>query len=44
LSERASEALWAAFVEAKNADPFLSYRQYASRIVQDGLAAHNGTE
>lgn len=39
LNDRAGEALWQAYLEAKTADPFLSYRQFASLVVLDGLAA-----
>lgn len=38
LNETAGRLLWEAFVEAKTEDPFLSYRQFASQVVRDGLA------
>lgn len=37
LSDRAGAALWEAFVEAKRDDPFLTYVEYASAVVTDGL-------
>jgi hypothetical protein len=37
LNEVARPALWEAFTEAKAADPFLSYRKFASDIVLAGL-------
>lgn len=37
LSDRAGAALWEAFVEAKREDPFLTYVEYASGIVEGGL-------
>lgn len=37
LNEQAGAALWDAFVAAKQADPFLSYRQFASAVVLQGL-------
>ena len=37
LDDRAGAALWDAFVEEKKADPFLSYRQFASGVTLDGL-------
>lgn len=37
LDERAGGGLWDAYLEAKAADPFLSYRQFASGVVLDGL-------
>jgi hypothetical protein len=40
LDDRAGHPLFDAFLEAKRQDPFLSYRQFASGIVLDGLAAH----
>lgn len=40
LDDRAAPQLWDTYVEAKQADPFLSYRQFASGVVLDGLAAH----
>ena len=40
IDGRAGEPLWDAYVEAKTVDPFLSYRQFASGIVLDGLAVH----
>jgi hypothetical protein len=40
LNEQASSELWRAYVEAKAADPFLSYRQFASTVVLEGLRAH----
>ena len=40
LDDRAGQALWDAYVEAKTQDPFLSYRQFASQIILDGLTAH----
>ena len=39
LDDRAGQALWDAYVEAKTQDPFLSYRQFASQIILDGLTA-----
>lgn len=39
LNDPAGQALWQAYLEAKTADPFLSYRQFASTVVLDGLAA-----
>lgn len=38
LNEAAGRRLWEAYLEAKSADPFLSYRQFASQVVGDGLA------
>lgn len=38
LNEIAGPQLWDAFLEAKDADPFLSYRKFASDVVLDGLA------
>jgi hypothetical protein len=40
IDGRAGEPLWQAYIEAKSVDPFLSYRQFASGIVLDGLAVH----
>ncbi len=40
LDDKAGHPLFDAYVEAKRLDPFLSYRQFASGIVLDGLAAH----
>jgi hypothetical protein len=40
LDDRAGNPLYDAFLGAKQQDPFLSYRQFASGIVLDGLAAH----
>jgi hypothetical protein len=40
LNEQAGGELWRAYVEVKAADPFLSYRQFASTVVLDGLRAH----
>ena len=40
LDERAGHPLFDAFVEAKRQDPFLSYRQFASGVVLDGLTLH----
>ena len=40
LDDRAAPSLWDAFVDAKRVDPFLSYRQFASGVVLDGLAVH----
>jgi hypothetical protein len=40
IDGRAGEPLWQAYIEAKSLDPFLSYRQFASGIVLDGLAVH----
>lgn len=37
LNDVAGPALWAAYLEAKASDPFLSYRQFASNIVMAGL-------
>lgn len=42
LNDSAGSALWGAYVEAKSHDPFLSYRQYASAVVLDGIAARKG--
>lgn len=38
LTEDAAAQLWASYVEAKNLDPFLSYRKFASSVILDGLA------
>jgi hypothetical protein len=38
LSDHATTELWQAYLAAKQADPFLSYRQFASSIVLIGLA------
>jgi cell pole-organizing protein PopZ len=38
LNEVAGSQLWDAFLEAKDADPFLSYRKFASDVILDGLA------
>jgi hypothetical protein len=38
LNETAGRTLWEAYIEAKTRDPFLSYRQFASEVVGDGLA------
>lgn len=40
LDKRASAELWDVYIQAKTADPFLSYRQFASGVVLDGLATH----
>jgi hypothetical protein len=40
LDDKAGHPLFDAFLEAKRLDPFLSYRQFASGIVLDGLTAH----
>lgn len=40
LDNKAGHPLFDAFLEAKQRDPFLSYRQFASGIVLDGLEAH----
>jgi hypothetical protein len=40
IDSRAGEPLWEAYIEAKTLDPFLSYRQFASGVVLDGLATH----
>lgn len=37
LNEQAGAALWDAYLAAKQADPFLSYRQFASAVVLQGL-------
>jgi hypothetical protein len=37
LDDRAGQALWEAYLEAKTHDPFLSYRQFASGIILEGL-------
>ena len=37
LNDVAGAALWAAYLEAKASDPFLSYRQFASNVVIAGL-------
>jgi hypothetical protein len=37
LNGTAGEALWQAYLEAKARDHFLSYRQFASDVVMDGL-------
>jgi hypothetical protein len=39
LNDVAGGQLWDAFLEAKDADPFLSYRKFASDVILDGLAA-----
>lgn len=39
LNQAAGTSLWDEYLEAKTADPFLSYRQFASDVVKDGLAA-----
>ena len=44
LDDRSGHALWEAYVGAKVQDPFLSYRQFASRVVLDGLAVHRRRE
>jgi len=41
LNDLAAPQLWDAYLEDKTADPFLSYRQFASRIVLDGLAVRS---
>lgn len=41
LDDRAGHPLFDAFLVAKQQDPFLSYRQFASGIVLNGLAAHH---
>jgi len=40
IDDKAGYQLFEAFVEAKRQDPFLSYRQFASSIVLDGLNVH----
>ena len=40
IDDKAGRRLFEAFVEAKRQDPFLSYRQFASSIVLDGLNVH----
>ena len=40
IDDKAGHQLFEAFVEAKRQDPFLSYRQFASSIVLDGLNVH----
>jgi len=40
LDDRAGQALWEAYVHVKTQDPFLSYRQFSSQIILDGLTAH----
>lgn len=37
LNDIAGSALWDAFLIAKAGDPFLSYRQFASHVVLNGL-------
>ena len=39
VDDSAGAELWDAFLEEKNVDPFLSYRQFASRVVTEGLRA-----
>jgi hypothetical protein len=39
LNEHAGATLWEAYLDAKAIDPFLSYRQFASSVVLDGIAA-----
>ncbi len=39
LNEQAGRSLWESYLEAKTDDPFLSYRQFASAVVLDGLAS-----
>ncbi|MCA1694816.1 MAG: hypothetical protein LC749_08830 [Actinobacteria bacterium] len=39
LNEQAGRSLWDSYLEAKTDDPFLSYRQFASAVVLDGLAS-----
>ena len=41
IDDKAGLQLFEAFVEAKRQDPFLSYRQFASSIVLDGLNVHH---
>jgi hypothetical protein len=41
IDDKAGHQLFEAFVEAKRQDPFLSYRQFASSIVLDGLNMHH---
>ena len=41
IDDKAGRQLFEAFVEAKRQDPFLSYRQFASSIVLDGLNVHH---
>jgi hypothetical protein len=41
IDDKAGHQLFEAFVEAKRQDPFLSYRQFASSIVLDGLNVHH---
>ena len=40
LGDQAARQLWEAYIETKQADPFLSYRQFASGVVLDGLALY----
>lgn len=44
LDDRAGRELWDAYVKAKTQDPFLSYRQFASGVVLDGLATQRRRE
>lgn len=37
VNKAAAAALWDAFLEAKTADPFLSFAQFTSGVVLDGL-------
>ena len=41
IDDKAGHQLFEAFVDAKRLDPFLSYRQFASGIVLDGLNVHH---
>jgi hypothetical protein len=41
IDDKAGHQLFEAFVEAKRQDPFLSYRQFASSVVLDGLNVHH---
>ena len=44
LDDRAGRELWDAYVKAKTQDPFLSYRQFSSGVVLDGLATQRRRE
>lgn len=37
VNDTAGAALWEAFLVAKSQDPFLSFRQFTSHVVMDGL-------
>jgi hypothetical protein len=39
LNDTAGRTLWEAYLTAKATDPFLSYRQFASEVVAEGLSA-----